>query len=136
MFTCSERRRDTRFRVSIHDHADAFVLKLEGPFRIANTPDVEARWCTAASLIRNRPFVVDLAAATQVEPAARDLLVRMYESGAGFVAGGPAMARLVSGITGAPCREPVARKRGLWVQFRGFQTLVDCLRIRIRAWAS
>jgi len=44
--------------------ADAFVLKLEGPFGTSHLPEVEGRWRTASSLLENRAFMVDLAAAT------------------------------------------------------------------------
>jgi hypothetical protein len=85
MFARSERRNDVPFRVSIHHHAGAFVLKLEGPFGAADAPEVEARWRTAASLLESRAFEVDLAGVTSVEPSARELLLRMRESGADLV---------------------------------------------------
>ena len=47
MFTCSELRKNAPFRASIHDYADAFVLKLEGPFGTSHLPEVEGRWRTA-----------------------------------------------------------------------------------------
>jgi hypothetical protein len=82
MFWRSQRRNGRPFRVSIHHHASAFVLKLEGPFGAADAPEVEARWRTAASLLASRAFEVDLAGVTSVEPGARELLRRMSENGA------------------------------------------------------
>ena len=86
MFRRSQRRNGRPngrpFRVSIHHHASAFVLKLEGPFGAADAPEVEARWRTAASLLVSRAFEVDLAGVTSVEPGACELLRRMSESGA------------------------------------------------------
>jgi len=136
MFTCSERRNNSPFRVSIHDYARAFVLKLEGPFSASDAPEVEARWRTAASMLQNRELVVDLTAATSVEPAARDLLVRMYESGAAFVAEGPSMVRLAGEITGVEPKEHVVRKRALWRPFEDFPAMVACLFMRVRALAG
>lgn len=71
-----------------------------------------------------------------MEPAVRHLLVRMYESGAGFVVDGPDMARMVSGTTGVDPKERAARKRGQWRTFGGFRTLAACLFLRVRAWAG
>jgi hypothetical protein len=136
MFTGSRPRKDTPFRVSIHHQTGAFVLKLEGPFRAADAPEVEARWRTAASLLGSQPFVVDLAAATSVEPAARDLLIRMRDSGADLVAGGPEPVRLATGIASIGPDERLGRKCSLRRTLEGFPALVACLFTHMRAWAG
>jgi ABC-type transporter Mla MlaB component len=87
MFMCPKRNGRARFRVSIHHFAEAFELKLEGPLTASDAPGVEARWRTAASLIRVRPFRVDLQAVTTVDEAGRQLLDRMREHGAEFILG-------------------------------------------------
>jgi len=104
MFKRSELRNSAPFRVGIHHHAGAFVLKLEGAFGDADAPEVEARWRTAASLLASRAFEVDLAGVTSVDPGARALLIRMRESG----------AELLEAPTPGPA---CASWRGLWRTF-------------------
>jgi hypothetical protein len=66
-----------------------------------------------------------MAAVTFAEPAARDLLDRMRESGADLLADRPDAARMA-----------VARKRGFWRALEGFPALVACLFTRVRASAG
>jgi hypothetical protein len=66
-----------------------------------------------------------MAAVTFAEPATRDLLGRMRESGADLLADRPDAARMA-----------IARKRGFWRALEGFPALVACLFTRVRASAG
>jgi hypothetical protein len=137
MFTCPKRREAALFRVTIHDFAQAFQLQLEGRFTAAEVPEVEARWRTAASIIGNRAFRVDLRAVSDADAAGRSLLGRMHESGAEFIADSPKTTRLVSEIVGVWQAEPAPEEhRGPLQPFRDLPTLLACLFSRLRAWAN
>ncbi len=134
MFTCPKRREVAPFRVTIHDFARAFQLRLEGPFTAAEVPEVEARWCTAASIIGSRAFRVDLRAVTSADAAGRSLLGRMRESGAEFIADTPKTTRLVSEIVGVWQAEPAPEEhRSPLPPLRNLPTLLACLFSRLRA---
>ncbi len=89
MLRSAKRQKDAPFRVTIHDDAGAFRLKLEGRVGRDEAAEVEARWRTGASTIGGRAFQVDLSGATALDAAAEDLLERMRESGAELIFGGP-----------------------------------------------
>jgi hypothetical protein len=138
MFTRSQRHEAGVFRASIHDSARTFLLKLQGRLDGKEAHEVEWCWATAASTIRARSFVVDLSSVSSVDPVGRDLLVRMYENGAGFIAGSPEMAELVSGITGVrPAEHPDRRdRRNPLRALRDFLILAASLRTRVGASAN
>ncbi len=129
MFTCPKRQASESFRVSIHDSASVFRLKLEGRFTAAETREVELCWITARSTIRNKTFVVDLSGATWVDPAARDLLVRLRDCGAQFAAGSGEAGRLAAELNGFLQQETLRmpdQRRALRI-WSDFAELLACL---------
>jgi hypothetical protein len=69
MFTCPRSQKERPFHVGIHDFAREFRLALEGPFTSAEVPEVESRWRTAASIIGDRDFRIDLNDLTSADDA-------------------------------------------------------------------
>ena len=132
MFRCPKRQNDAPFRVSIHDHADAFRLKIEGRIAAHNAAEIEARWRTGASTIGKRAFLVDLAGATSVDAAARGLLARMHAEGARLIGGGP----MGIGGMGEADSSPEWESRGGPRLFRDLALLATCLAAHIRQWAG
>jgi hypothetical protein len=62
------------FRVGIHDAAQEFRLKVEGPVGLDEALEVESCWQTARSTLGSRRLVLDLNLATQIdEPACHAL---------------------------------------------------------------
>ena len=112
MLAHAEHQEAGTFRASIHDSARTFRLKLEGRLGAAEASEAEWCWATTASTIGDRSFVVDLSGASSPDRVGRDLLVRMYENGAAFIAGSPEMAELMTEITGVrPAQYPNRRDR-------------------------
>ena len=135
MFTCLKNRRDTAFRVTIHDFARAFELQLEGPLTAAEAPEVEARWRTASSIIGKRSFRVDLRAVGTVDAAGRGLLGRMRDDGAELIASGPETAELVREIAGLRPAASAPRAHG-HLALRDLPVFLACLISHLRAWAA
>ncbi len=79
------------------------------------TPDLlhtmDAYWRAAVVNQTDRAVVVDLSDVLSVDDAGRELLTRMHESGASFVARGCAMRELVREVVDAG-----ARHESSWVE--------------------
>jgi hypothetical protein len=99
MFFHRRQEEDRRLRVTIHDGARAFLLRLEGCFPARDVGEVEACWRTAESTIAGREFVVDLSRLRSLEFESGQLLARMHAAGARFIARTPEIVRLVDAIT-------------------------------------
>jgi hypothetical protein len=73
-------------------------LKLEGSLAGAWVDELSALWTGASG--ENGGLVIDLSEVCWVDEAGRDLLARMHEAGARFVARGCFMRELVREISG------------------------------------
>ncbi len=111
MFSHSPYKGPRAFSVTIHDSASEFRLAIRGGFTAADANQVEQCWRTAASTIGGKAFVVDLIGVALLDTVVTDLLARMHENGARFIAGGPETALAVAAITGRDPIQPVARTR-------------------------
>ena len=108
MFSCTPRKGPGAFRVTIHDSGSEFCLAIQGSFTAGDANEVEQCWRTAASIIGVRAFVVDLSGVGSWDAAVADLVARMHESGARFIAGGLETARAVAAIAGCEPIQPGA----------------------------
>ncbi len=118
MFTCPKLRKSLPFRVSIHNSARAFELKIEGPLTEDAVRDVEARWRTGSSILGERAFRVDLGSVASVDAAGRELLGQMRAGGAEFI-------------------DSVNREQSHLLQAaRDLPALLTCLLSHFRTWAA
>jgi hypothetical protein len=111
LFSRSTGERSSAFRVFIHDGAAEFRLSVKGNFTAGDVREVEQRWRTAASIIGDRAFVVDLCGVTSWDSAVGDLLERMQKSGARLL---PATAPGLSQPPPAPAAEPIRAGASPW----------------------
>lgn len=108
---CPKNRNRDNTRVAIHDGAREFRLKIEGRFAERQVHEAESCWQTARSTMTGRRFAVELTGVTSVDESAKQLLVRMYQAGADFIAGTAETRLVVTEVTGAPPIE-LADSRG------------------------
>ena len=85
-----------------HDMADCFRFQIDGEFHDSLVRELEGCWQTAASTVSGRPLIVDLRFVTSWGEPAIELLRRMHQAGARFVALPGRSAQLTQLITGEP----------------------------------
>lgn len=68
-------------KITLHDSAREFRLKLEGRLSGPWVPELEQCWKTAASTTRGRKTVLDLEEVDFVDPAGELLLESMHAAG-------------------------------------------------------
>ena len=119
------------FHVGIHDLAREFRLALEGPFTSAEVPEVESRWRTAASIIGNRDFRIDVDGLTSADDAALALLRTMHLAGARFTTGTSAAKRIAGEIIGQPPEETATETRRVKRLFEDVTSRLACLALHL-----
>jgi anti-anti-sigma regulatory factor len=68
-------------KITLHDSADEFRLKLEGRLSGAWVKELELCWRTASSTTAGRRTVVDLADVDFVDDAGEEVLCQMHSEG-------------------------------------------------------
>jgi hypothetical protein len=86
-------------RISVQKRSGSIILKLEGKLAGPWVGELERIWrATSAS----EHTVVDLFDVSFVDASGKDLLARMWQGGAGFVADTPLMKQVIEEVTGSP----------------------------------
>lgn len=87
-------------RITIHDAASEFRLRLEGNLAGPWVRELELCWQTGQSIVGNRPVVIDLRDVDFVSDEGERLLRAMHRRGVTFLAATPLLSHLVAEITG------------------------------------
>ena len=95
-------------KITLHDSAGEFRLKLEGRLSGPWVNELEQCWKTASSTTRDRKTVVDLGEVDFVDPAGEELLARLHSEGARLVAVTP----LIRAIVGKICPDAACGRVG------------------------
>jgi hypothetical protein len=95
----------------MHDGPKSFRIELMGALSAEDAGRLEQDWRTASSVLKDRALVIDLTFATNVDPAARDLLTGWFREGAQLVAKSLKARLLAESIVGHSCAPPVKRKQ-------------------------
>ena len=99
-------------KITLHDTALEFRLKLEGRLSGAWVRELEQCWRTASSTTEGRKTVVDLAEVDFIDPAGQNLLSRMHTEGVEMEAVTPLICSVLKeACRSAPCGS-VERKAG------------------------
>lgn len=98
-------------KITLHDSAREFRLKLEGRLSGPWVHELEQCWKTASSTTRDRKTVVDLGEVDFVDPAGESLLARLHAAGVELVAVTPLICAVLQEICRAPACGTV-RKAG------------------------
>jgi hypothetical protein len=85
-----------------HDMADCFRFQIDGEFHDSLVRELDGCWQTARSTVSDRPLIVDLRFVTSWGDPAVELLGRMHQAGAKFMALPGQSAQLTELITGVP----------------------------------
>ena len=89
-------------KITLHDCAREFRLKLEGRLSGLWVPELEQCWKTAASTTHGRRTVLDLGEVDFVDPAGQTLLAHMHAEGVELVAVTPLIRAVLREICHAP----------------------------------
>ena len=89
-------------KITLHDSAREFRLKLEGRLSGLWVHELEQCWNTASSTTHGRKTVLDLGEVDFVDPAGESLLARMHAEGAELVALTPLIRAVLQEICHAP----------------------------------
>jgi hypothetical protein len=113
-----------------HDMADCFRFQIDGEFHDSLVRELEGCWQTARSTVRERPLIVDLRFVTSWGDTAVELLGRMHQAGATFMALPGRSGQLIERITGEPqsiegsaaveMRHSVLMRKGLLQKIHGW----------------
>jgi len=85
-------------KITLHDSAGEFRLKLEGRLSGLWVQELEQVWRTAGSTTAGRSTVLDLGDVDFVDPAGEELLARLHSEGARLVAVTPLIRAMVGKI--------------------------------------
>ena len=99
-------------KITLHDSAGEFRLKLEGRLSGAWVQELEQCWKTASSTTHGRKTVVDLGEVDFVDPDGQSLLSVMYSQGVEMVAVTPLICSVLKEVYQAPACGRVERKAG------------------------
>jgi len=100
-------------KITLHDSAGEFRLKLEGRLSGLWVQELEQCWKTASSTTRGRKTVVDLGEVDFVDLAGQNLLSQMYSHGVKMEAVSPLICAVLKEICQSPPYGTVERKAGL-----------------------
>jgi len=89
-------------KITLHDSAREFRLKLEGRLCGLCVQELEQVWKTASSTTHGRKTVLDLGEVDFVDPAGETLLGRMHAEGVELAAVTPLIQAMVREICRAP----------------------------------
>ena len=89
-------------KITLHDSAREFRLKLEGRLSGPWVHELEQCWMTASSTTHGRKTVVDLGEVDFVDPAGESLLAHMHAEGVELVAVTPLICAVLQEICHAP----------------------------------
>jgi len=99
-------------KITLHDSAREFRLKLEGRLSGPWVRELELCWKTAASTTGGRKTVLDLGEVDFVDPQGQTLLSHMYAHGVEMEAVTPLICSVVKEVCQAPACGRVERKAG------------------------
>jgi anti-anti-sigma regulatory factor len=85
-------------KITLHDTATEFRLKLEGRLAGAWVQELEQCWRTAASTTEGRRTIVDLADVDFVDPSAEALLSEMYSKGVQLIGETPLICSMLEQV--------------------------------------
>ena len=89
-------------KITLHDSALEFRLKLEGRLSGPWVHELEQCWMTASSTTHGRKTVLDLGEVDFVDPAGESLLAHMHAEGVELVAVTPLIRAVLQEICHAP----------------------------------
>ena len=89
-------------KITLHDSAREFRLKLEGRLSGLWVHELEQCWNTASSTTHGRKTVLDLGEVDFVDPAGESLLARMHAEGVELVALTPLIRAVLREVCHAP----------------------------------
>src|SRR5664279_46495 len=95
-------------KITLHDSAREFRLKLEGRLSGPWVKELEQCWKTARSTTQDRKTVVDLGEVDFVDPAGETLLASLHAQGVELVAVTPLICAVLQEI----CRSPACGTLG------------------------
>src|SRR5258708_11132164 len=88
------------FSYYMHDGPSAFSIELSGTLTTEGAKKLEQDWGRASAVIGNKELVIDLSFVTEIDPAARQLLLRWRRNGATVIADTPESLALVESNIG------------------------------------
>jgi anti-anti-sigma regulatory factor len=99
-------------KITLHDSAGEFRLKLEGRLSGPWVRELEQCWTTAASTTSGRRTVVDLGEVDFIDPQGQLLLSNMFAHGVEMEAVTPLICSVLKEACQAPACGTVERKAG------------------------
>jgi hypothetical protein len=88
------------FSYYMHDGPSAFSIELAGIWAAEGANRLEHDWQSASAVIGRKELVVDLSFVAEIDPRARQLLLRWFRNGATIVADTPKSRALTESIIG------------------------------------
>ena len=128
VFSCKHREKPKPSRIAIHDSATEFRLSIEGSVTPGMLYEAEQCWRTAESTIRGRSFVVDLRNATFAAEVDKELMTRLNEGGARFLAADAWKFDLITGHSGLTQVATASSARLTLLE------VLACMRVRLSNW--
>jgi len=89
-------------KITLHDSAREFRLKLEGRLSGPWVHELEQCWKTASSTTQNRKTVLDLGEVDFIDPAGECLLARLHAEGVELLAVTPLIRAVLQEIRRVP----------------------------------
>jgi hypothetical protein len=88
------------FSYYMHDGPSAFSVELAGIWAAEGATRLEQDWQSASAVIGRKELVIDLSFVEEIDPRARQLLLRWFRNGATIVADTPKSRALTESIIG------------------------------------
>ena len=91
-------------KITMHDSASEFRLKLEGRLSGPWVSELRQCWRTAASTTEGRETILDLREVDFIDPEGQDLVAEMNRGGVRVLAATPLIQAMVEEVCGAPAK--------------------------------
>ena len=88
------------FNYYTHDGPPAFSIELAGVWAADGANKLEHDWQSASAVIGRKELVIDLSFVEEIDPGARQVLLRWFRNGATIIADKPKSRALIESIIG------------------------------------
>ena len=101
----------------MHDGPSAFSVELAGTWAAEGAKTLEQDWQSTSAVIGRKELIIDLSFVAEIDPRARQLLLRWFSNGATIIADTPKSRALTESVIG--CSIPsTTRTLNTWSPYR------------------